>query len=109
MVNPAPGSTSLQVGRLATGVGPIVTAKVAGTPKSGSELTCTYTSNHGWPDTKARYQWLRGGTAIANQTKKKFNPRSGDVGARVSCRVSVTYATALNQLGATSKGVQIKG
>jgi hypothetical protein len=98
----------LQVGRVGTGVGPLLTAKVAGTPKAGSPLTCTYVSNHGWPIVKTRYQWLRGGTAIANQTSKKFTPRAGDKGAKVSCRVSLTYNTALNQTGATSPAVMVQ-
>ncbi len=104
-----PGSTTLQVGRVGTGVGPILTAKVTGTAKAGAALNCTYVSEDGWPVTKARYQWLRGGKVIANQTAKKFTPRAGDVDAKVSCRVSSTYSTALNQLGATSKPVRVKG
>ena len=109
VVNPAPGTTTLQVGRLGTGVGPLLTAKVTGTPKAGSALTCTYLGAGSWAPAKARYQWLRGGTAIAGQTAKKFTPRARDIGAKVSCRVSATYVTTLDQLGATSKPVQIKG
>ena len=108
VVNPAPGTTTLQVGRLGTGVGPLLTAKVTGTPKAGSALTCTYLGAGSWAPAKARYQWLRGGTAIAGQTAKKFTPRARDIGAKVSCRVSATYVTTLDQLGATSKPVQIK-
>jgi streptogramin lyase len=109
LVNPTPAPTTLQVGRLSTGVGPILTVKVSGTAKVGSALTCSYVSNHGGPPANARYQWLRGGKAIANQTAKKYTPRAGDVGAKVSCRAAVTYSGALNQLGATSKSVQVKG
>ena len=109
VVNPTPAPTTLQVGRLGTGVGPIVTVKVSGTAKAGSALTCSYVNNGGGPPANARYQWLRGGKAIANQTAKKFTPRAGDVDAKVSCRVAVTYSGALNQLAATSKSVQVKG
>ena len=101
--------TALQVGRVGTGVGQILTVNVTGSAKAGSALTCSYINNHGWPPFKTRYQWLRGGKAIASQTAKKFTPRASDVGSKVSCRVSVTYAAALNQLGATSKPVLIKG
>ncbi len=109
LVNPTPAPTTLQVGRLGTGVGPILTVKVSGTAKVGSALTCSYVNNHGGPPANARYQWLRGGKAIANQTAKKFTPRAGDVGAKVSCRAAVTYAGALNQLAATSKSVRVEG
>lgn len=100
---------SLQVGRVGTGVGPILTVNVTGSAKSGSALTCSYINNHGGSDSKTRYQWLRGGKAVANQTAKKFTPRASDVGAKVSCRVAVTLSGQLNQLGATSKPVLIKG
>ena len=109
VVNPTPAPTTLQVGRLGTGVGPIVTVKVSGTAKVGSALTCSYINNHGGPPANARYQWMRGGKAIANQTAKKFTPRAGDVDAKVSCRVVVTYSGALNQVGAIAKSVQVKG
>lgn len=109
LVNPTPAPTTLQVGRLGTGVGPILTVKVSGTAKVGSALTCSYVNNGGGPPASARYQWLRGGKAIANQTAKKFTPRAGDVGAKVSCRAAVTYSGALNQLAAISKSVQVKG
>ena len=109
VVNTVPDSTALQVGRLGTGVGALLTAKVTGTPKAGSALTCTYLGAGSWAPAKVRYQWLRGGTAIAGQTAKKFTPRASDKGAKVSCRVSATYSTTLDQLGATSKRVQIKG
>ena len=109
LVNPTPAPTTLQVGRLGTGVGPILTVKVSGTAKVGSALTCSYVNNHGGPPANARFQWLRGDKAIANQTAKKFTPRAGDVGAKVSCRAAVTYSGALNQLAATSKPVRVKG
>jgi len=109
LVNPTPAPTTLQVGRLGTGVGPILSVKVSGTAKVGSALTCSYVNNHGGPPANARYQWLRGGKAIANQTAKKYTPRAGDVGAKVSCRAAVTYSGALNQLAAISKSVQVKG
>jgi len=109
LVNPTPAPTTLQVGRLGTGVGPILSVKVSGTAKVGSALTCSYVNNHGGPPANARYQWMRGGKAIANQTAKKFTPRAGDAGAKVSCRAAVTYSGALNQLAAISKSVQVKG
>ena len=109
LVNPTPAPTTLQVGRLGTGVGPILTVKVSGTAKVGSALTCSYVNNHGGPPANARFQWLRGDKAIANQTAKKLTPRAGDVGAKVSCRAAVTYSGALNQLAATSKPVRVKG
>ena len=109
LVNPTPAPTTLQVGRLGTGVGPILSVKVSGTAKVGSALTCSYVNSHGGPPANARYQWLRGGKAIANQTAKKYTPRAGDVGAKVSCRAAVTYSGALNQLAAISKSVQVKG
>lgn len=109
VVNADPSSNRLQVGRLGTGAGPLLAAKVSGTPKAGSSLTCEYLQDGGWKPASVRYQWLRGGKAIAGQTAKRFTPRASDAGAKVSCRVSATYATTLNQLGATSKPVQIAG
>ena len=109
VVNVPRGAGTLQAGRVGTGVGPLLTTTVNGTPKAGSALTCKYLGAGGWEPATVRYQWLRGGTAISGQTAKKFTPRASDKGAKITCRVSATYPITLNQLGATSKPVQIKG
>lgn len=108
VVNVAPNVYNLQVGYVTTGYGRLLSAKVSGNPKAGSKLTCTKAEANTWPAVKTRYHWLRDGRVIAGQDKKSFTPTKGDRGAKISCRVSVTYGVNLNQLGATAKTVTIQ-
>lgn len=107
VVGQAPAD-SLQVGHVGTGKGPILKATVLGSGGLRAPLTCSTANSSGWPIQQVRYQWLRGGKVIAGQSRRSFTPGLRDLGARVSCKVAVTYGTALNQLGATAKPVRIR-
>jgi virginiamycin B lyase len=109
VANVAPNVNSVQVGYVTTGYGRLLSAKVSGNPKVGSTLTCTKTEANTWPAVKTRYHWLRDGQVMAGQDKKTFTPVKKDKGAKISCRVSVTYGVNLNQLGATAKSVSVQG
>ena len=61
----------------------------------------------GWLQAKVRYQWLRDGTPMLGRVGRTFTPQTRDVGHQISCHVAVTYAPALNSLGATSPQVQV--
>ena len=108
VVSTSAGVYNLQVGNVSTGFGPLLTAKVSGQPKAGSKLTCTKVEANTWPTRSTRYQWLRNGQVITGQNGKAFTPADSDKGDKISCRVSVTYAVNLNQLGAVSKAVTIQ-
>jgi len=108
LVPTAPNVYNLHVGYVPTGYGRLLSAKVSGDPRAGSKLTCAKTESNTWPSAKTRYHWLRNGQIITGQNKKSFTPATKDKGAKISCRISVTYAVILNQLGATSKAVTIQ-
>lgn len=108
VVTVSPNVRNVQVGYVTTGYGRLLSAKVSGNPKPGSKLTCTKAEANTWPAVRTRYHWLRDGRVILGEDKKSFTPAKRDQGAKVSCRVSVTYGVNLNQLGATSKAVTIQ-
>lgn len=103
-----------QVGRIGTGVGPILSARVtsagqtASTARVGSPLTCLQANRSGWREATVRYQWLRDGKSIVGQARRTYAPQNRDVGRQIRCHVTVTYATSLNQLGATSPAVKVR-
>lgn len=47
-----PNVYDLQIGAVATGYGPLLSATVSGTAKVGSKLTCTKTEANTWPAVK---------------------------------------------------------
>lgn len=99
----------LQVGRVGTGFGPLVKAKVTGPAKAGSTLTCSYATKQAAVVAGAGFQWLRGGKPIRDANARTFTVRKSDTGTAISCRVAVTFQTALYQLAAMSSGVTIRG
>ena len=103
-----PGTIKLQVGRVGTGVGPLVTAKVKGTPQPGARLTCAYASTQAAVEGTVHYQWFRDGKPMRREDARRFTVRPDDTGDAISCRVSVTYLTALYQLAGTSAPVKIR-
>ena len=80
---------------------------MAGTPSSGSVLTCLPGSWYAQPPPTLAYQWLLDGTAVPAATAATYTVVSADRGLDVACRV-----TASNHDGsesATSRGVHIPG
>ena len=108
LIVPGTGSNTLQIGTLGTGVGPILQARITGTAKVGSTLGCRVISTSGWTVAKVRFQWFRGARPIVGATAKTFTPDVADMIGAIRCRASVTYAPALNQLGALSTGVRVR-
>lgn len=98
----------LQVGRVGTGFGALVTAKVTGTAKAGSTLTCSYSTKQAGVIANVDYQWLRDGKPMRGATARTFTVRRADRGAAISCRTAVTFQTALYQFAATSSAVTIR-
>jgi len=99
----------LQVGRVGTGFGALVKTKVTGSAKAGSTLTCSYATKQAAVVAGAGFQWLRGGKPIRDANARTFSVRKSDTGTAISCRVAVTFQTALYQLAATSRAVTIRG
>lgn len=104
----APPADVLQIASVGTGAGAILSAQVTGHATVGSPLTCKVSNTSGWAVSKVRFQWLRGGRAVSGQTGRTFTPDRRDVRATVACRVAVTYAPMLTQLGATSSAVRVQ-
>lgn len=104
----APPADTLQVASVGSGASALLGAQVTGPAKAGSPLTCKAVNTSGWAVSKVRFQWMRGGRAITGQTGKTFIPGRRDVLAQISCRVAVTYAPMLTQLGATSSVVRVR-
>lgn len=63
---------------------------ITGSPVVGTQLS---TSNGTWIGTGPltyTYQWLVDNSAIAGATQQTYTPTEGDVGLKVSCRVTAT-------------------
>jgi len=97
----------LQVARIGTGTGAMLNARVTGTMTAGTPLTCRLLNTSGWRLSAYAYQWHRDGRAIPGQTRKTYTPPADHVGTPISCRVSVTTAPMLTQLGVSSPAVVI--
>ena len=103
-----------QIGRIGTGVGPILTARLtnagqtATTARVGSPLTCAHVNRSGWRQTQVRYQWLRDGKPMMEGVRRTYTPRARDKGRKINCNVAVTYAHALNTLGANSQAMLVR-
>lgn len=97
----------LQAGRVGTGFGALVKTNVTGSAKAGSTLTCSYATKQAAIVAGAGFQWLRGGKPIRDANARTFSVRKSDTGTAISCRVAVTFQTALYQLAATSQAVTI--
>ncbi|MBU6148209.1 MAG: hypothetical protein KGP10_08580 [Actinomycetales bacterium] len=99
---------TLTIGRIPSGYGTLLSATVTGTGTSGSTLTCAKGEAGTWTAIQTRYQWLRNDRVMIGRQRTSYVTTKADVGARISCRVSVTYAPNLIQLGATAKPVTIR-
>ena len=110
----SPTSFTQQVGRVGTGVGPILTArltsagKTATTARVGSPLTCTHINRSGWRAVQVRYRWLRDGRPMGERVSRTYTPQVRDIGRTISCNIAVTYAPALNRLGANSQMMLVR-
>jgi virginiamycin B lyase len=100
--------STLTIGKVPSGYATLLSAKVTGTGTKGSTLTCAKVEANTWTVFQTRYQWLRDGRVMPGKRGKSYVTTKADVGTRISCEVSVTYAPNLNQLGATAKAVTIR-
>lgn len=114
VATPSRTSFTEQIGRIGTGVGPILTARLtnAGQPATsariGSPLTCAHVGRAGWRQAQVRYQWLRDGRPMMGPVRRTYTPQVSDLGRRISCSVAVTYAPAFNTLGASSQAMLVR-
>lgn len=103
--------TELDASRIAavgTGRGPLLSGSVVGNAQVGSTLRCTSTNDSGWAVESTARTWLRNSAVIPNATGRSYVVRGRDRGANISCRVSVTFGPALNQMTARSKSVRVR-
>ncbi|MFZ0324905.1 MAG: hypothetical protein WAN48_12350 [Actinomycetes bacterium] len=79
---------------------------VSGTAKPGNKLTC---KPGAWTPKASSYSynWLRNGKAIRGQTAKTYKVVRGDIGDKISCRVTAKRAGYKNGVVA-SKPVTVK-
>jgi hypothetical protein len=91
--------------------------RVTGTPAVGDALTCRPGRWARWDGAEPSprllsfdgYRWLRDGRPIAGARAPVLVPTATDRGARISCRVTVTYpAPLLVTAPATSATVRIR-
>lgn len=69
---------------------------ISGTPSQGQTLTC---STGTWSKSPTyAYQWLRAGVPLAGATASTRLLAAGDVGSKMSCRVTATN----NQISASA-------
>ena len=88
---------------------------VAGTAQAGSSLTCQGAAWSPWAGPEPSlselpfdgYRWLLDGNTIPGQTGQGFTPTAADVGAQISCSVTVTYPLLAVTASATSAAVTI--
>ena len=88
---------------------------VAGTAQAGSPLTCQGAAWSPWAGPEPSldefpfdgYRWLLDGSAIPGQTGQGFTPTAADVGAQISCSVTVTYPLLAVTASATSAAVTV--
>ena len=105
IVEPSTSSITLQVARVGTGVGPILTARINGSPRVGSRLRCTSSDTSGWPVARQRYSWRQDGRLIDGSTGSTYVPRAPGL---VSCEVAASYQPALQELSALSSPVRVE-
>jgi streptogramin lyase len=88
---------------------------VAGSGQAGSPLTCQGAAWSPWAGPEPSlsefgfdgYRWLLGGSAIPGQSSQSFTPGAADVGAQISCSVTVTYPLLAVTASATSAAVTV--
>lgn len=105
IVEPSTSSITLQVARVGTGVGPILTARINGSPRVGSRLSCTSSDSSGWPVAAQRFSWRQDGRLIAGSGGATYVPRTPGL---VSCEVAASYQPALQVLSAVSSAVRVE-
>ena len=104
IVEPSTSSIKLQLARVGTGVGPILTAQISGSPRVGSRLRCNSSDSSGWPVAERRYSWRLDGRLIAGSGGATYVPRAPGL---VSCEVATSYQPALQVLSAASSAVRV--
>ncbi len=80
---------------------------VSGSPVVGGTLT---TTNGTWTPvpTSFAYQWLADGTAITGATASSYKPVTGDVGKRLSARVTASRADNSDGVATSTQTVAVK-
>jgi streptogramin lyase len=105
------------IGLLGVGAPPALQTPptVAGSGQAGSALTCQGAAWSPWAGPEPSllefgfdgYHWLLAGNAIPGQTGQEFTPTAADVGAQISCSVTVTYPLLAVTVSAASASVTI--
>ena len=97
-----------KVGFIGTGRGASLIATVSGAGKANSGLKCTAANTTPWSLGEVAYQWRRNGALIARATNQTYTVQSRDVGAKISCRVSVVFKPAYSEQAVFSMPVLIR-
>ena len=110
----APTIARIDVGAPAASVAP---PKITGSGQQGDPQLCDGAVWSDWaaqqPSMTANtfdgYQWLLDGDPIAGQTAETYTPTVGDLGHRLSCKVTATYTLFPATVSAASDGVTVTG
>jgi hypothetical protein len=92
-----------RIASVGTGKGRSVTVRVTGRPEVGSTLQCRLDNNTGWTIATTSQVWVRNGALIPKANGRTYVVRGQDAGKNLTCRATVTFSPALNQMGAQSK------
>ena len=96
-----------KVGFIGTDRGASLIATVSGVGKANSGLKCTAANTTSWSYGEVAYQWRRNGALLARATNQTYTVQSRDVGAKVSCRVSVVFKPAYSEQAVFSSPILI--
>lgn len=106
VVEPSTSAITLQLARVGTGQGPLLTARINGTARVGSRLHCSSRETSGWSVAHRRYAWRQDGRLIAGSSGATFVPQAPGL---VRCEVANSYQPALQVLSAVSNPVRVVG
>lgn len=104
IVEPSTRSITLQLARIGTGHGPLLTARINGPARVGSRLRCSSRDTSGWIVAQRRYVWRQDGRRIAASSEDSFVPQRPGL---VRCEVANSYQPALQVLSAVSNPVRV--
>ena len=102
-----PSATTSVVGRIGTGVDRVASATLSGPGVVGETEACgvTVEAPGMGSESARRYAWLRDGDPIAGATRPSYVPVAADAGHALVCRVAITFAPSLVQMGFQSTSV----